>query len=400
MKKKMNNIMLSLVADYLCILILLASGLLAKAQETKPENTRHFQIGFIPPMGSNGLESGKFTNQISFNMLVGYAGGLDGVELAGFYNILNGNMKGVQLAGFGNTTLGTTKGIQMAGFLNTNLQSVDALQLAGFANIVNNSVKGGQLSGFTNIVNGAFTGFQISGFANVNNGDARGIQLSGFTNINNGTLKGAQVTGFANVNTKTMKGIQISGFFNYAKVLEGIQLSFINISDSLDKGLPIGLINIVKKNGYYAFELSSSELMHGQLNYKMGVEQFYTVFKLGYSYQEEGSVLSYGLGFGSLLPLAEKHQIAFEISSQNLNKDNPWNDYIDILSQLDVSYQFKVNNEFSITAGPSLNLYSTNQKYNGQDGIVELPYSLYKYENHGNKHSMWIGFKAGFVFKI
>lgn len=416
MKKKMNNMMLSIVADYLLILILLISGLTSKAQETNTEEKRCFQLGFITPLGSNGLESGKITNQISFNMLVGYAGGLDGVELGGFYNILNGNMKGVQIAGFGNTSLGTTKGVQLAGFVNTNLKAVDAVQMAGFANLVNDSVEGAQLSGFTNVVNGNVTGFQstgfvnvvngdvtgtqISGFANLNNGNVDGIQLSGFSNIANGKLKGLQLSGFANIATKDVKGAQISGFFNYAKTLKGIQLGIINISDSLSEGLPIGLINIVKKNGYFALQFSAEEVMHGQLNYKMGVEQFYTIFKLGYSYQEEASVLSYGLGFGTLLPLAEKHQIAFEVSTSHLNKDKTWDEDLDILSQLNISYQFKITKNLSITAGPSLNFYSTNQKTNDEYGIIELPYTLHEYENRGHMHSLWIGFNAGLVFKI
>jgi hypothetical protein len=48
---------------------------------------RDWQITFIPPFGTNGSLSGLVTNRVSFNTLIGYNGGLDGVEFGGIFII-------------------------------------------------------------------------------------------------------------------------------------------------------------------------------------------------------------------------------------------------------------------------------------------------------------------------
>ncbi len=77
------------ISTVIILLILTA----AKADvELKDDTTivRPFQISFVTPMGTNGLESGKVTNRISVNLLAGYAGGLEGIEVGGFFN--SGNL--------------------------------------------------------------------------------------------------------------------------------------------------------------------------------------------------------------------------------------------------------------------------------------------------------------------
>ncbi|MCC7297963.1 MAG: hypothetical protein IT244_06470, partial [Bacteroidia bacterium] len=42
--------------------------------------TKGWQVSFVPYLGTNGVLSGKVTNSASFNIIGGYAGGLNGVE--------------------------------------------------------------------------------------------------------------------------------------------------------------------------------------------------------------------------------------------------------------------------------------------------------------------------------
>ncbi len=57
-----------------------------------------FQITFITPMGTNGTLSPKVTSNLSLNVVAGYNGGVEGVEVGGFANVLEYDMKGGQFA--------------------------------------------------------------------------------------------------------------------------------------------------------------------------------------------------------------------------------------------------------------------------------------------------------------
>ena len=45
------------------------------------------QIGFVPPISTNGLESGKVSNRLSLNAIGSYAAALDGAEFSGIFSV-------------------------------------------------------------------------------------------------------------------------------------------------------------------------------------------------------------------------------------------------------------------------------------------------------------------------
>lgn len=47
-----------------------------------------FQVSFLPGVGTNGLESSNYTNYLSFNIIAGYNGGVEVIELGGFSNTI------------------------------------------------------------------------------------------------------------------------------------------------------------------------------------------------------------------------------------------------------------------------------------------------------------------------
>jgi hypothetical protein len=152
------------------------------AQDSIQMKTRSFQIGFVTPLGTNGVNSWNVTNKFSINMLAGYAGGVDGAEFSGLVSVLRNDMVGAQFSGLGNVVLNRT----------------------------------------------------------------RGAQFSGLFNIGTGDIRGAQFAGLLNVSAKRFTGAQISGLINYSNKLRGVQIGVFNFIDSLEQGVPIGFLSFVK----------------------------------------------------------------------------------------------------------------------------------------------------------
>lgn len=124
-----------------------------------------FQYSVWPGIGTHGKMSAQSVNKFSFNILGGYAGGVNGFELgglfnlnkdhverslqiAGLFNVVGGDVSGVQIAGFYNNTGGAVSGLQIGGVVNK-ARSLLGLQI-GMVNILDSS--GGYSMGLVNIV--------------------------------------------------------------------------------------------------------------------------------------------------------------------------------------------------------------------------------------------------------
>ncbi len=51
-------------------------------------------------------------------------------------------------------------------------------------------------------------------------------------------------------------------------------------------------------------------------------------------------------------------------------------------------------------AGPSFNVYISQEKINGEYGTLNIPYTIYTNEKTNSKLFMWVGFNAGLSLKI
>jgi len=174
---------------------------------------RAMQLSLVPGVSTNGPIAGAVVNEVSVNVLAGYARGLDGLEIGGGANLLSHDMKGVQIAGIGNLVGGTVRGVQFAGGVNHSMRAMKGLQVAGFSNTVWDTLSGVQVSGGVNLVKRGMTGTQVSGAANVAFGNLDGVQVSGGANVATGIVNKAQVSGAANF-AKGVKGGQVSGGVN------------------------------------------------------------------------------------------------------------------------------------------------------------------------------------------
>jgi hypothetical protein len=319
------------------------------AQNNDSLKTRKAQITFAYPIGSNGTSSLKYSNNFSFNILYGLNGGLNGVEIGSILNYNRGKVKGFQLAGVSN--------------INT-----------GFSN-------GFLLSGVSNVCRDSTAGFLLSGVLNYSKGNSKGFQLA-----------------TVNIAANEMKGVQL-GVVNYAKKIKGFQLGVINILRDAEKAVPIGLFSIVKK-GLYEIEITGGEAIYSNLNYKMGVEKFYTIFKIGYASYKNNPVYSTGLGFGGNLSLSDKQKISIDLSCNSLVYDNDWKGKLNLLNKADFNYKHSFSNNLSLLAGPSLNVYVTKEKVEGEYGTLNIPYTISAKEWSGGKTFMWVGLNAGLSLKL
>lgn len=331
------------------ILVLLVSIQLV-AQENDNLKTHKAQVTFAYPIGSSGTNSLEYSNNFSFNILYGLNGGVNGAEIGSILNYNKGVVKGFQLSGVSNINTGYSKG-----FL---------------------------LSGVSNICKDSTTGVFISGVLNYSGQKSKGFQLA-----------------TTNVATNEFRGFQL-GVFNYAKKLKGVQLGVFNYLTDGEKAVPIGIFSIVK-NGHYEFELTGGEVIYSNLNYKMGVEKFYTIFKTGYSSYKNSPVYSFGLGFGGNIPISEKQKISIDLSYNQIVYNKNWDSgKLNILNKADFNYKYSISENFSLLIGPSFNVYVADEIIDGEYGTLNIPYTLFTSEGTSRKLFMWIGINAGLSLKL
>ena len=109
------------------------------------------------------------------------------------------------------------------------------------------TLKGVQANMLSNYARGV-NGLQLSGFSNISSSPLRGAQLSGITNISMGVEKGLQAAALLNVSSGSMRGMQ-TGAYNYAEEMNGLQLGVFNVATSHPKGWQIGIMNYTKDVG-------------------------------------------------------------------------------------------------------------------------------------------------------
>lgn len=374
MTKKSNPI------TQLIIAIAITLPLFLHAQDSVKMTTRTFQLGFIIPLGSNGLNSGNITNKFSINLLAGYAGGVDGVEFSGLGSVIRQDMNGAQFAGLGNIVLHDAKGAQFAGLLNMNSGKFKGFQTSGLANINTDTTKGFQAAGLVNYA----PGYKVS-------------QLSGLANITTGHNKGFQLAGLANIHTGRLKGTQVAGLFNYADKLSGVQIGVFNCVDSLEKGVPIGFLSFVK-NGYIAFEVGATETLYGVMSFKTGTRQFYNILSVGGGSRNGYSLFAWGYGLGAFIPVGTKAGISIDGICYQVNEGEWFTERFNLLNKLNLTGSWRLANHLSVFAGISWNVTVSDITDVYGDLVTPniTPWHVFDetYDGHVNVQ-MYPGFSAG-----
>ncbi len=371
---------------------------------TEDEETGYFdsdhrlaQISIMPFLSTNLSRTEDIINNVSVNLFWGKNGGVEGVEVGGFFNHITKDVQGVQVAGLGNTVKGEVLGTQVAGLFNVSGGKTQGVQVGGLFNVTSND----------------FTGVQISGLFNTSSGKADGIQVSGLFNTCKGKTK-TQISGLFNV-AGNVDGGQISALLNRGKKVKGMQIGLINIADSIS-GVPIGLINIIRK-GYNRFELSGSDALHANFGLKFGAKSFYNMLLFGARWDDlnyttddgsgepetvSGTYMSWGLGYGlgTAITLGSHTLLNLEASAMHINETEDWTSTLNLLNQVKLTLDIRIGRRTSIFAGPVGNLL-VSQRKDPETGLIgsSIPSNpLLNETTNGTNVKGWVGFTAGMRF--
>lgn len=333
-----------------------------------------FQASLLPGLSSHGMFSPQVVNKASLNLVGGYTGGLNGLELGGLFNISKNNVKYVQIAGLANMVGGSVQGFQAGGLINSVLDSLSGFQAGGLVNDVRKSAGGWQAAGVLNHVRYNLNGMQVVGIGNLVSNNTYGIQISGIGNIT----------------SHEMKGLQIGGIFNYSKTMRGLQIGLVNVADT-SSGFSLGLINWVSK-GYHKLSISSSEVINTQVSVKTGNPMLYSMLIAGANFSENEKVYSAGYGLGHDHFISRRFSASAELSAQGLYLGN-W-DHPNILSKGQVNIQMKLIKGLTLFAGPSYSVYYSDPASLSAPGykknIAPASAKVYSSRTRG-----WIGWNAG-----
>jgi hypothetical protein len=355
---------------------------------------RDWQATFIPPLGTNGVLSGFVTNSVSLNALVGYNGGVNGMEFGGLVNIIKGNVVGAQFGGLGNIVGGNVEGAQFAGLANSNLGSFNGFQAGGLSN--------------HNI--GSFSGFQAAGIYNYNNAWSEGFQAAGLLNINRGAVNGFQVAGVGNYAGKLSNAVQVAGVFNMANHLDGgqigviniarkirgFQIGIVNIADS-SEGIAIGIVNFIK-NGTHQLEMSLNELNQYGLAYRSGTDKFYSnvMVTTRLPMLPANTLMSYGFGIGTAFKLSNTFKITADLASLQ-QSFNFRSEGLNLLNRFNANIEVKIIKGLAVFGGASLNHLIADKRDSHYEGTFKNfgGKDIWSYDDTVYKQHAWIGYQFG-----
>lgn len=357
---------------------------------------RPFQLSLLPGISTNRQLGSQVVNDFSFNILGGYTGGTNILEIGGLFNLNKGDVSYVQIAGLSNIVEGEFYGAQFAGLTNIVRKDFAGAQFAGLLNLNSGYMEGAQVGGIANTATN-LDGAQVAGVLNSVSSRVDGAQIAGIVN-SAGNVDGAQIAGIFN-KADTADGVQIAGILNRAKLLSGVQIGLININDHAS-GVSIGFFNFVKY-GYHKLEFSYSDLQQAQISFRTGTRAFHNIFS--FSIQPEigpDPMWSVGYGLGTSIKLARPLSLDFDLSAYHMEKGKvDW--YASDLAQAYLGFDIHFAKKFSLAFGPTFNLYVVDQFHpDYSEGLSQIPSKPMFNESLDQDLRMigWVGGKVGLRF--
>lgn len=303
------------------------------------------QMSLIPGLSTKGLFSSQTISKFSLNLIGGYTAGIEGLEIAGVFNINKRDVKSVQVGGIFNLVGGSSKGVQVGGIYNSVYKNVNGFQIGGIYNHVRGDVNGLQIGGIVNRAENN-SDVQIAGIAN-HSKRSNNFQLAGIANNTNRSA-GFQLAGITNVAGDTVKS-QVSAIVNRAKKVEGFQMGLMNSAKEND--YPLGLLNFIQ-NGEMSLALSIDESSFTHLNFRSGGRKMYGILGVSYSLREVDTQFGLDAGIGIHLLPGREFSLDAELTSLSANDFKEVSNFIQSLRFLP-GYRF--GEHLRVFAGPSLN---------------------------------------------
>ena len=345
----------------------------------------HIGLGF--PLSTYDLEDGKkYTVAFFVNALVGTAGDIKGVAVAGAENIIYNNAYGIQVAGMVNEIHYNAYGISVAGLANL-AEYYYGIQVAGFANAGRNSFYGMQIGGVLNSSSKA-NGLIIGGVNNIAFDTLGGMQIAGVVNYAK-EARGVQIAGVTNI-AGDVKGLQFAAMANVAKKVKGVQFAtLLNIAE--ESNFPIAFINIIK-NGKMGVALSYDMMNNAMLSFRSGGKYTYGILGVGYNnLVNDGSKVVAEAGYGIHIPINDWIEInnEFKATSVGFSDDKLCSNFSYLLAP---SFTFK--NHYNVFGGASFNYLNTN--YVNSNDLMPNNYVWSKDGNYNQR--MYIGYQIGLQY--
>lgn len=394
----MKNIEFRKLLISFVVISFLVSKTTAQKLETLPG-----QVSFVYPLGTSGTKSGDHEYGFSLNILTGYTGGVNGCELGGLVNTTKNGVNGFQAAGVANFVQSNINGAQLSGVINTSASvtgfqasgvinitkgKIEGIQMAGTANIANESFRGAQFGGAINTAKN-FVGFQAAGNVNIINDSLRGCQAAGLVNISK-QVNGLQLSGIMNIANGNLHGVQISCINSCGK-LNGSQIGLINIVDTAESGVAVGLVNIYRSGMYHEFEISTSDRSNIALSYKMGLRKFYTIYTVGASIIED-KLWFFGAGFGHISQISSKWSFQPEAVFQTFMPSDLTNINWTSSNRLKLGFVYSMSESIGISISPEFYVNTSDKEAYKISPIKPL------YSSSSKRTELGVGLSLGISF--
>lgn len=384
----MKKVTFTLLLAYLQIVVLFA--------QDDNDKSAAFQLSFVPPLSTQGIQAPKYTNAVSVNILAGVSKNVTKFSLSSIGMYVMNDVSGVHLSGVGTIAGNEGSGIMLSGVLNRtkNFQGfqasgvfnladeTDGFQIAGVGNISTGNLNGFQISGVINTAS-VMNGFQISGAVNLAE-ETNGFQVGGLLNVAD-ELNGFQIASLANI-AKDVNGSQIAGLVNVAKSVSGFQIGVLaNVSDNCD--YPIGLVNIVRNGGEMSLGLTYNEVGTTMLSFRSGGRILYGIVGIGFNHELHRKKFMTEAGLGAHIPITSRFRINNELKSNlNIAKKNTQHHSFAIMPA------FKVSPAWEIFAGPSINYLETE---NPNERGIFPGHNIWKKFRDDKLKQAYFGFSVG-----
>ncbi len=362
------------------------------AQNLEVRSSGTLQASVIPYLGTNGKVTGSITNRLSINLLAGYTGGLKGFEIGGLLNITRKEMSGVQVGGLFNIVGGRSRGLQIGGLFNFDLGKFQGVQAAGLFNYIPDTINGLQISLASNIAAKQSNCWQVSALFNLAMKDVRKAQVCGLVNYAH-NVDGIQFAGLLNIARNHNDGIQIAGIVNYATIVNGLQIGLVNISNTVERGLPIGLFSYVQE-GYHVIEVSGNEIFLGNMAFKSGTETFYNFVELGIGTDYK---LHASYGIGTIFTLKKKLSMNLDASAGFVYHPVDTT-YQGLLVRVTPALEYRFAKHFAIFGGPAYNFFLFSKGKPSATSRGLSTYDFYFKSTENASIQMWIGGALGVRF--
>ena len=338
-----------------------------------------YRIGLGFPLSTFDLEDGeKYTIAFSVDALIGSAGNIKGIAVAGG-NIIYNNAYGLQV-GMVNEIHYNAYGISVAGLANL-AEYYYGIQVAGFANAGRNSFYGMQIGGVLNSSSNA-NGLIIGGVNNIAFDTLDGMQMAGVVNYAK-EARGIQIAGVINI-AGDVKGLQFAGVMNVAKKVKGVQFATIlNVAEESD--FPIALINIIK-NGKMGVAITRDILNNKVVSFRSGGKYTYGILGVGYNNKvNDGSKIVAEAGYGIHIPVTDWFEInnEFKATTIGYNSEKTTNNFGYFLSP-----SLTLLEHYNFFAGVSVNYFISNSN-------DILPENSFWSKDGGYNQRMFIGYQIG-----